>query len=126
LNYIEISKEELLMELQELRIENEFFKDTYKSDITKLRKAEELLKKKNEELIIAKEKAELSERITKSFSLELTIEKEKTEQINAKMTALLQAMPDIMLVLNNEGFFIDHYVSVISELLTPTPKIRYL
>jgi len=60
-------------------------------DMTELKQAE-LLKKRNEELIIAKEKAEISEQITKSFLEELTIAKENAEKSDRLKSAFLANM----------------------------------
>jgi len=60
-------------------------------DMTELKQAE-LLKKRNDELIIAKEKAEISEQITKSFLQELTIAKENAEKSDRLKSAFLANM----------------------------------
>ncbi|HZL10626.1 MAG TPA: ATP-binding protein [Prolixibacteraceae bacterium] len=52
----------------------------------------ELLQKRNEELIIEKEKAEISEQITKSFLHELTIAKENAEKSDRLKSAFLANM----------------------------------
>jgi hypothetical protein len=60
-------------------------------DMTERNQAE-LLRRKNEELIIAKEKAEISEQITKSFLKELTIAKENAEKSDRLKSAFLANM----------------------------------
>ena len=88
------------------------------TDITEHKQAGILLKR-NEELVIAKEKIELTEKITKAFSIELAKSKEKAERINEQMSALLKAMPDIILIQNREGIFIDYHAHQSVKLFVP-------
>jgi PAS domain S-box-containing protein len=57
----------------------------------------EMLQKKNRELIVAKEKAEISEKITKEFSRELTIAKEKAEESEIKFQTLSENSKDYIM-----------------------------
>jgi PAS domain S-box-containing protein len=59
-----------------------------KEDIT-LKKESDFLKKQNEQLLIEKEKAELTERISREYIDEITKAKEKAEESNMLKTAFL-------------------------------------
>lgn len=60
-------------------------------DVTMRFQADQL-RKENEELLLTKEKAELSEKITKEFSLELIASKEKAEESDRLKSAFLANM----------------------------------
>jgi len=84
-------------------------------DITQQKQAE-LLLIKNEELVIAKQKAEISEQITREFLYKLTEAKEKVENSESRIKALLRAIPDMMFILNNEGIFIEYHTHRVENL----------
>lgn len=73
-------------------------------DITE-QKFIESLKTRNSELLIAKEKSDLSEKITKKFLIELTKEKEKAEESEKKYRALFESSNDAIILINNSHFF---------------------
>jgi PAS domain S-box-containing protein len=77
-----------LFSVEQIYIGTELCLLTTMVDIT-FRKEAELIKKKNEELLMAKEKAELSERIAKEFSVELMNAKEKAEESDKLKSAFL-------------------------------------
>ncbi len=86
-------------------------------DITQQKQAE-LLQKKNEELIVAREKAEISEQITREYLYKLNETKEKVEENVARITALLSAIPDMMFILNRDGVFIEYHTDHLEKLFT--------
>ena len=90
-------------------------------DITQQKHAESL-KKKNEELVVAREKAEISEQITREFLYKLTEAKEKVENSETHIRALLQAIPDMMFVLNKDGAFIEYHTHRIENLFVSPEK----
>jgi PAS domain S-box-containing protein len=69
----------------------------------------DLLKKENEELKFAKEKVEISDKYFKAFTKELNKAKKQVEITNDQLSALLQTIPDIILIQNRDGDFIDYH-----------------
>ncbi len=52
----------------------------------------------------------------------IEIEKEKAE-MEAKMSAVLDAMPDLLIVLNREGRYLDIFTNIVDSLIEPPDKL---